>query len=726
MPCPVPTVCRSGAGGVSNIKNIRSTIMNTKLILLAFLFIAFTFAGSLAQTLPLVYNVENTGANCPIPYLPSFSNLPVIQPLPDPFEWADGRGRISHFSDWRYRRAEIGAQLQNYEIGVKPPRPDTLTATYSNDTLRVFITVGSNTLTLTSPIIMPSGTGPFPAVIAMVGPFGYASNNIFASRNIAQIEYIHNQVTTYGSPSTADPYYRLYPALNTTNTGQYSAWIWGVSRIIDGLELVKDSLPIDLAHLAVIGCSYAGKMALFAGAFDERVALTIAQESGGGGATSWRYSQSEPNGTVEKIDNTDYNWFMNSMSQFAGANVSRMPEDHHELMALVAPRALWASGNPDYTWLSNPSCYVCSKGAQQVYNALGIPDRFGFSIIGGHAHCAIPDTQVAEIGAFADRFLLGDTTANTSNISDNPYSIDLSPWITWTNPTLTSGTSFFGKASLVYPANQQKGLDSAFTFTWNKASNADIYLFQLSSDAMFTDNIVDTASTTDTSKSVTGLLAGKTYYWRVQDDSAGSQGPWSTVWNFSVYIPLPAKPQLISAEPLRPDRADSVVFKWARAQYADHYLLQISHAPDFAVNFYSNSIADTTITLVGYSAGLTYYWRVQASNVTGSSSWSDSSFTLVVTDVAKEGIPTEYSISQNYPNPFNPSAKIKFSLPKAALTKIVLYDVLGREIRTLVNKELGAGYYEITVDASTLPSGVYFYRFQSGDFAQTKKMVLTK
>jgi hypothetical protein len=94
--------------------------------------------------------------------------------------------------------------------------------------------------------------------------------------------------------------------------------------------------------------------------------------------------------------------------------------------------------------------------------------------------------------------------------------------------------------------------------------------------------------------------------------------------------------------------------------------------------------------------------------------------------VAKEGIPTEYSISQNYPNPFNPSAKIKFSLPKAALTKIVLYDVLGREIRTLVNKELGAGYYEITVDASTLPSGVYFYRFQSGDFAQTKKMVLTK
>ena len=62
------------------------------------------------------------------------------------------------------------------------------------------------------------------------------------------------------------------------------------------MELVQNVLPIDLKHIAVTGCSYAGKMALFAGAFDERVALTIAQESGGGGATSWRYSHSVPAG----------------------------------------------------------------------------------------------------------------------------------------------------------------------------------------------------------------------------------------------------------------------------------------------------------------------------------------------------------------------------------------------------------------------------------------------
>ena len=97
--------------------------------------------------------------------------------------------------------------------------------------------------------------------------------------------------------------------LQLDNTGQYSAWAWGVSRIIDGLELVQNVLPIDLKHIAVTGCSYAGKMALFAGAFDERIALTIAQESGGGGATSWRYSQTEPAGSVETLGATSHQWF---------------------------------------------------------------------------------------------------------------------------------------------------------------------------------------------------------------------------------------------------------------------------------------------------------------------------------------------------------------------------------------------------------------------------------
>jgi hypothetical protein len=254
--------------------------------------------------------------------------------------------------------------------------------------------------------------------------------DIFTSRNIARITFSHNNVTTYGNPRNTDPFYRLYPDQNIDNSGQYSAWAWGVSRIIDGLELVQDSLPVDLKHLAVTGCSYAGKMALFAGAFDERVALTIAQESGGGGAPAWRVS--EFGGDVEKLGATDHNWFKESMFQFSGLNVSRLPHDHHELMAMVAPRALLATGNTDFFWLSNPANYVTSRATKEVYKTLGISERFGFYIDGSHNHCAVPVTQRPAIEAFVDKFLLDKADVITDTVTINPYpNMDYERWYKW-------------------------------------------------------------------------------------------------------------------------------------------------------------------------------------------------------------------------------------------------------------------------------------------------------
>ena len=136
---------------------------------------------SFAQTMPAVYDVENTGADCPKPPLPAFNQLPSFQALPDPFAWADGRGRMSDYSDWRIRRAEIGAQIQNYEIGEKPPRPDTIAASYSGGVLTVQVTVNGKTLTLTSQVVLPAGAGPFPAVIGMNSPSGSIPPDIFSS-----------------------------------------------------------------------------------------------------------------------------------------------------------------------------------------------------------------------------------------------------------------------------------------------------------------------------------------------------------------------------------------------------------------------------------------------------------------------------------------------------------------------------------------------------------------
>jgi hypothetical protein len=413
--------------------------MKTKITIVAFL-LNLICLGLAAQTPPLVYNQENTGAAYPAPPLPPLNSLPKIDPLTDPFVWSDNSGRSTLFSNWEKRRNEIKKEIEHYEIGTKPDRPANITATWTPNaanplagTLQVIVTVNGQSLTLNSAVSLPAGAGPFPAIIGMNSASGSIPAAVFTSRNIARITYSHNQVTTYGNPQLTDPFYRLYPDQNLDNAGQYSAWAWGVSRIIDGLELVQATLPIDLAHLGVTGCSYAGKMALFAGAFDERIALTIAQESGGGGAPSWRVSHNiEPHGSVEKIDNTDYRWFREDMRQFSFDNVYKLPHDHHELMAMVAPRALLVTGNTDFVWLSNKSCYVSSRAAKEVYKTLGISDRMGFYIDGGHGHCAVPNSQRPAIEAFVDKFMKGINTVNTDTVTVNPYpDLDYERWYKW-------------------------------------------------------------------------------------------------------------------------------------------------------------------------------------------------------------------------------------------------------------------------------------------------------
>ena len=380
-----------------------------------------------ADAIPFVYTEEHTGAEFPEPPLPTRDELPTVRPLTDPFAWSDGSGRSTDFSDWKRRRAEIKAEMEHYEIGQKPPRPKDLTASYADGVLTVYVTVNGETLTLTSNITLPEGDGPFPAVIGIGRGNGSLPADIFSSRNIAQIAYNFGQVMAHTQTRGEEPINRLYPDL--VHMGAYSAWSWGVSRLIDGLELVQDELPIDLRHLAITGCSFAGKMALFAGAFDERIALTIAQEPGGGGAAAWRFS--ETMGNVEKLGATSHAWFMESMFQFSGGNVSKLPMDHHELMAMVAPRALLILGNTDYQWLAEESGYVSSRAAEKVWQTLGIPERFGCSIVGGHPHCRLPDSQKPEVEAFVDKFLLGKSGTKTEVMTHPFESTDYQQWIGW-------------------------------------------------------------------------------------------------------------------------------------------------------------------------------------------------------------------------------------------------------------------------------------------------------
>ena len=149
-----------------------------------------------------------------------------------------------------------------------------------------------------------------------------------------------------------------------------------------------------------------------------------------------------------------------------------------------------------------------------------------------------------------------------------------------------------------------------------------------------------------------------------------------------------------------------------------------------------SSVVDYLLTSETDSAK--YYdavWTV--SDVFGNDSTQTQKVTVdYTTDISKTTeLPTEFSLSQNYPNPFNPTTTIRYSIPlivgngHAHSTKVVslkIYDILGQEITTLVNKPLTAGFYSVNFDARNLNSGIYLYKIATPTFSQTKKMLLIK
>lgn len=100
--------------------------------------------------------------------------------------------------------------------------------------------------------------------------------------------------------------------------------------------------------------------------------------------------------------------------------------------------------------------------------------------------------------------------------------------------------------------------------------------------------------------------------------------------------------------------------------------------------------------------------------------------TVVALYGGENGLPTSYSLKQNYPNPFNPSTQIAFDLPSASNVELSIYNVLGQEVKTLINQQMEAGSHIITFDGSNLSSGIYFYRLSAENFTATKKMMMLK
>jgi hypothetical protein len=228
--------------------------------------------------------LEFSGADCPKPTMPT--SLPAIADHPDPFLSLGGT-RIAKKSDWTCRRAEIKALVEKYEHGVKPVvAKGDVSATFSGGALNVTVKSGSKSVNFSVTIIRPSGapTGPIPLMIGTGGNNLDAS--VFSANGIATASVDGNMLgdETAGAGSRGKgKFFDLYGS--SYDASSLMGWAWGVSRIIDALELTP-SANIDPTKVGVTGCSRNGKGALTVGAFDERIALTIPQESGAGGSSS--------------------------------------------------------------------------------------------------------------------------------------------------------------------------------------------------------------------------------------------------------------------------------------------------------------------------------------------------------------------------------------------------------------------------------------------------------
>ena len=121
----------------------------------------------------------------------------------------------------------------------------------------------------------------------------------------------------------------------------------------------------------------------------------------------------------------------------------------------------------------------------------------------------------------------------------------------------------------------------------------------------------------------------------------------------------------------------------------------------------------------------TFLYRLKQIDLNGNYEYSN------VVEVTVDFSPTEFMLSQNYPNPFNPSTTIEYSIPERTDVNLTVVNIVGEEVATLVNQTMDAGNYSVVFDSHSgkvrnLPSGVYFYTLQAGNFVTSKKMILLK
>ncbi|MHC1737085.1 MAG: T9SS type A sorting domain-containing protein [Ignavibacteriaceae bacterium] len=311
-----------------------------------------------------------------------------------------------------------------------------------------------------------------------------------------------------------------------------------------------------------------------------------------------------------------------------------------------------------------------------------------------------------------------------------------SAWATYETFTIYSTPSAGAPPQpvLSWPIDDATSYTLTPTLYWylNESSTGLTYELQCvpASEPWPADNV--NVAVSQMSYTTPSLIGGTQYAWRVRSVSGTTPSSWSAYALFTT---------IAEEEPVMPivggptngtyiNNANPMI-SWylpTAPSGSQSYTLQISHNPDF-----SNATEITNINNLSCNASLsgsgTYYWRVksQFENTTSSYFSMPGQFTVYgITDVKEEIIPVQFGLSQNYPNPFNPTTTISYDLPANSMVSITVFDVLGRELETIVNELQQAGNHKVNFNGSNLSSGVYYYKINAGEFVSVKKMILIK
>jgi hypothetical protein len=377
---------------------------------------------------------------CPTLTLPANADLKANPKLPDPFTFLDG-SKWTKKSQWSCRRAEMFAIAQQYLYGHMPPKPDSVWGSVSGGK----ITVNCKYKTKSVNFSIDAGNGTGDILILSYGsglPVAPAGSR---TASVSMDNFKKNITSLYES----------------SDAGLCMAGAWGVSRIIDVLEQNPDK-GFDPKKVMVTGCSFAGKAALTSGAFCEKVALTVAVESGACGAACWRtmkyYRSVDPdpcknwqgnsesgdsNCKPQTIDKLESDWLGTVAKPWRDKkiDVDNLPLDQHFVIALCIPRpCLIVTNSEAWHWLCPKAETVSAACANSVYDAMGLADHFGYISGNGYMHCSTSGVahHVDACKEFYAKFFEGKT-ANTTTYKGNSdifkcnsgFCLDTAKWVDW-------------------------------------------------------------------------------------------------------------------------------------------------------------------------------------------------------------------------------------------------------------------------------------------------------